>query len=132
MYPNAFYRVSAKALVMDGQKRVLVIKENQETWSLPGGGLEHGEDPREGVSRELKEELGVESVNVQDIVAVKTFYLKQKSAWVLWVVYRVGIEKNQFIFGEGVKDAQFIDRADLAKSNDIFERLVYEISRNES
>ena len=45
MYPNTFYRVSVKALIKNEQDQVLVIKENQDTWSLPGGGLDHGEDP---------------------------------------------------------------------------------------
>lgn len=43
MYPNAFYRVSVKALIKDDSGNILVVKENQDTWSLPGGGLDHGE-----------------------------------------------------------------------------------------
>lgn len=31
----------------------------QELWTLPGGGLEHGEDPREAVVREVYEETGL-------------------------------------------------------------------------
>ena len=57
MYPNTFYRVSVKALIKDKDGRVLVLKENQATWSLPGGGIDHGEDAKLGIIRELKEEL---------------------------------------------------------------------------
>ena len=28
-------------------------------WTLPGGGLDHGEDPRAGVRREVYEETGL-------------------------------------------------------------------------
>lgn|GEM_PF-2899482 len=35
MYPNTFYRVSVKAVIRDANDRVLVVKENQDTWSLP-------------------------------------------------------------------------------------------------
>ncbi|RYH58779.1 MAG: NUDIX hydrolase, partial [Alcaligenaceae bacterium] len=59
MYPNAFYRVSVKALIRDDAGNVLVVKENQDTWSLPGGGIDHGEVPEVALLRELKEELGV-------------------------------------------------------------------------
>jgi len=31
-------------------------------WSLPGGGLDHGEDPREGARREAHEETGLDVV----------------------------------------------------------------------
>jgi ADP-ribose pyrophosphatase YjhB (NUDIX family) len=30
------------------------------SWTLPGGGLDHGESPRQGLAREVREECGVE------------------------------------------------------------------------
>ncbi|WP_110180369.1 NUDIX domain-containing protein [Nocardioides solisilvae] len=34
----------------------------QELWTLPGGGLDHGEDPRAAVVREVHEETGLDAV----------------------------------------------------------------------
>lgn len=128
MFPNTFYRVSVKALIKDGTGKVLVVKENQDTWSLPGGGLDHGEDPEAGIVRELKEELGVESPRVKDVASVKTFYLEQKSAWLLWVVYEVEIDDEELTLGEGVTAVRFIDLLELKRSNDIFEQMVFAVS----
>jgi len=127
MYPNTFYRVSVKALVKDEKGRILVIKENQDTWSLPGGGLDHGEDATDGVKRELKEELGIDDAKINDIICVKTLNFVDKKAWLMWVVYEVELKNTDFNLGEGVTEAQFIDPGFLADSEDIFEKKVYEV-----
>lgn len=51
-----------RVLVVAGDE-ILVVRGwlNDGTWSLPGGGLHRGEDPVQGVCRELKEEIGVEA-----------------------------------------------------------------------
>lgn len=125
MYPNTFYRVSVKALIRNEIGQVLVVKENQDTWSLPGGGLDHGEKPEDGIRRELNEELGINDVNIHDIVGATTFELKAKQAWLLWIVYDVTINSTEFVFGDGVTDVQFIDANSLKSSDDIFEQQVF-------
>ena len=131
MYPNTFYRVSVKALIKDAKGDVLVLKENQDTWSLPGGGLDHGEKPDLGIKRELKEELGIDMIKVGDIRRTLTFELKSKQAWLMWVVYDITIDETQdFTLGEGVVAAQFIDPNLLQSSKDIFEQHVYEIAKS--
>jgi 8-oxo-dGTP diphosphatase len=42
--PECFYRVSVKALILDDKKRFLLIREGNGFWSLPGGGLDFGEN----------------------------------------------------------------------------------------
>lgn len=63
IYPPCFYRVSAKALIYKDNK-VLLIKEDNGMWELPGGGLEIGETFSLGIKRELKEELGINMINI--------------------------------------------------------------------
>jgi 8-oxo-dGTP diphosphatase len=68
--------VAAGVVIEDG--RVLLSQRKRGThlegaWELPGGKVEPGEDPRDAVRRELREELGID-VTVGEIMDV-TFHL---------------------------------------------------------
>ncbi|WP_457206625.1 NUDIX domain-containing protein [Nocardioides sp. P5_C9_2] len=49
-----------------------------ELWTLPGGGLDHGEDPRDALLREIVEETGLEAV-VGDSARVYSAHLPRAS-----------------------------------------------------
>ncbi|MEV4686702.1 NUDIX hydrolase [Microbacterium sp. LWH3-1.2] len=54
-------RVAAYAVIMDDQDRLLLAHWNEgrrAAWTMPGGGLEPGEDPASAARREVKEETG--------------------------------------------------------------------------
>ena len=54
-------RVAAYAVITDADGRVLLAHWNEgrhAAWTLPGGGLEGGEDPEHAVRREVHEETG--------------------------------------------------------------------------
>lgn len=64
--PRRVTRVSAYAVCVDEANRILLCRIApgftvgfDGWWTLPGGGLDHGEDPREGALRELTEETGL-------------------------------------------------------------------------
>lgn len=55
-------REAARALIVDDDGCVLLVRfefNGHTVWATPGGGLEPGEDPVEGLRRELSEELGL-------------------------------------------------------------------------
>ena len=45
-----------------------------ELWTLPGGGLDHGEDPRDAVVREVREETGLD-VSIGEVARVYSAHL---------------------------------------------------------
>ncbi|WP_307845941.1 NUDIX domain-containing protein [Saccharomonospora sp. NB11] len=51
------FRLAAYAVCVKNG-RVLLARHASGTWSLPGGGVEHAEDPFHAVIREVAEETG--------------------------------------------------------------------------
>lgn len=129
MYPTTIYRVVAKAFITDQEGKVLVVKENQDFWSLPGGGLEHGESAHDCLVREIKEEIGIDDVHIGEIAYSTTVYLDQRDFWMTWIVYRASITSNNFTFGDGVTDARFIDIRELQNTDDLLEKLIVETAQ---
>ncbi|MEO0535817.1 MAG: NUDIX domain-containing protein [Cyanobacteria bacterium P01_A01_bin.123] len=64
------FKIGAFAIIFDAQDRVLLCHRTDfDAWNLPGGGVESGELPTEGVIREVKEETGLEAV-VERLIGV--------------------------------------------------------------
>jgi ADP-ribose pyrophosphatase YjhB (NUDIX family) len=59
---------SAGGVVVNTRGEVLVVNQNEDSWSLPKGRLEPGETPQEAASREIREESGVSNLTfVKDL-----------------------------------------------------------------
>ncbi|MEU0090819.1 NUDIX domain-containing protein [Kribbella sp. NPDC006257] len=72
-------RIRFAAVIQQGNQ-VLMVRERVQTapghhdgpeyWTLPGGGIEQGEDPELAVRREVLEEVGLEIVEARQVAHV--------------------------------------------------------------
>jgi 8-oxo-dGTP diphosphatase len=72
--PLPVLRVGAYAVVVRDGEVLLARWTSADTprWTLPGGGLDHGEDPRDAAVREVEEETGYR-VELRQLLTVESF-----------------------------------------------------------
>ena len=69
-----FTRLSTRSISLQGNSILLLYTERYEDYSLPGGGLDVGEDKIDGMVRELKEETGAQNItNIQPFGAYEEY-----------------------------------------------------------
>jgi 8-oxo-dGTP diphosphatase len=78
--------------LFDSSGRVLIAqrpagKHMAGGWEFPGGKLEPNEDPFAGLQRELREELGVETIRATPLIAYEHQYAERKVFLDLWLVH---------------------------------------------
>lgn len=58
-HPNSFTRIATRAIVIKNNKILLMFTNRYNDYSLPGGGVDLGEELLDGFKRELSEETGL-------------------------------------------------------------------------
>ncbi|HUD10686.1 MAG TPA: NUDIX domain-containing protein [Candidatus Saccharimonadales bacterium] len=57
---------SAGGVVINSEGNVLVVNQNDDSWSLPKGHIDPGETPQDAAVREIKEESGISELELID------------------------------------------------------------------
>lgn len=125
-YPNTFYRVSIKAIIRNDKGEVLLVKEEGGSWSLPGGGMDHGETPEQALAREMVEEAEIHQSFTAICLGVGPRFVLDRNAWLLWVVYELTFDEP-LVYGKGVDadEVAFMNPKAFSKSRVTSEKLVY-------
>jgi len=116
--PDNFYRISIKALILDDEKRFLLTFENKGLWELPGGGLNFGEKPLECLAREIKEEMGLEVVNINEHPAYfLTAPHRSGQWWICNILYEVKVKDLNFVPSDECVELRFFTKEEALKEN---------------
>lgn len=134
-HPAGRTRVGAYALCVGEDERILLARLSLEevdvgAWTLPGGGIDFGENPDATVIRELEEETGLTG-EIEEIAGVFSHVYRQSRAaggrdlHFLGIIYHVRITGGELRdeIGGSTDTAAWLTRADLA------ERHLVEIAR---
>jgi len=117
--PNCYYRVSVKALILNETRdKFLICEEESGIWELPGGGLEWGMTPQEDLPREIREEMGLTTINVAQnpsyFITDQTLNRKQ---WIVNVLFETEVEHLNFTPSDECVAIKFVNRNDTQNMN---------------
>ena len=121
MIPEAFYRISVKALIKNPEGKILLAKEENGMWELLGGGLDHGENPQHGLQREVFEETGlkVHSIALQPSFFL-TFPVSQRNYHAANVLFEAQIDSLDFTPSDECIDLQYFSPAEILDRKDMY------------
>jgi mutator protein MutT len=119
-YPDRPYVGVGAVVVLDGQ--VLIVKRKYEPlagqWSIPGGAVELGETLEACVTREMREETGLE-IAVGPVIEVFDRITRDDEGNVRYhfvlVEYLCRAVGGELAAGSDVADARFVDPSDLGQ-----------------
>jgi len=113
--PECFYRISAKALILNQTRdKFLIVQEDDGRWELPGGGLDWGMTPQEDVPREIMEEMGIVVTSVATHPSYfLTFGHSRTDSWMANVLYETTLENLDFVTSRECTAVKFVDTHDV-------------------
>lgn len=127
-YPNAYYRVSLKAVIRNDKGAVLCVKEGSEFWELPGGGIDHGEDVQTALARELTEEIGYTGTFTYTPIDILTLYDGPNERCMMLVGFDVSLDEPYEISrgdDKNVREVSWIDPLTLSNEDARGTRAIY-------
>lgn len=111
---------------MNASREVLVVKERGRSWwDLPGGGMDHGENLKEAIARELSEEVSLSGEFIYEVLHVEEpAYLDDHGFWQMRLVMQVTPQSFSFQSGGDSDAVEWINPEVFQGSDRRIEQLI--------
>lgn len=93
--------IGVKAIIINNGK-ILFIKRSdkydhlKDAWDIPGGRINFGEDPEQGLQREIKEETNLDLKQIEQIIDVSTVF-KNEEKHIIRITYLCSVKNSDII-----------------------------------
>ena len=103
-FPDAFYRVSVRGIMIKDNKFLLGRHGDDGTWETFGGGLDFGEELQDTLKREILEETGCEISYISDKPILALPHIVHNKCGLDWfynfpIYYEVKFDESKVNFG---------------------------------
>ena len=112
-----FYQVSVKGLFFDEDGKLMMMREDDGTWELPGGRMQKGEEFIECLKRECVEETGLRC----EVLEGKPFCawpaIDNDGRGRIMVCFKVRLESLDFKPSDECQEIKFFNKEEIKKLN---------------
>lgn len=71
------FQITQNIILVNDQRAILILRHREsKKWLLPGGRIEKGEMWESALKREIREEIGIENISIQEIFDVDSWKSK--------------------------------------------------------
>ncbi len=112
----SLFHISVKGFISCKDKYLFIKKvsngsKNQGFWELPGGGLNFGELPEDGLTREIREETGLNIAVLKPIITWS--FLKNNNKQVIGITYLCEAKDEKVTISEEHEDFAWVKKEDF-------------------
>ena len=112
----SLFHISVKGFISCKDKYLFIKKvsngsKNQGYWELPGGGLNFGELPEDGLTREVREETGLNIAVLKPIITWS--FLKNNNKQVIGITYLCEAKDEKVTISEEHEDFAWVKKEDF-------------------
>lgn len=108
-------KVAQKVLLYKDNKVLITRDSRDKEFELPGGRLDNDEEPKEGILREIREELGIES-KLEQIFDIKTMFHGRDKETMIFIYYTASLVEENPTFKTDpleVEEMKWVDKDSL-------------------
>jgi 8-oxo-dGTP diphosphatase len=87
--------------------------ETSASWDIPGGRINPEESLGDALSRELSEEIGLNSDIDPELIAAQDIFVKEKDLHVVRLTYRIDYDLNEIKLSEEHKEYKWVGLSEI-------------------